>query len=63
MKYKREIQITLQCIICALIGLEISYKPNIYTNHLIVAMVIYIIIKYELDHKLMDIWGKYFGKK
>jgi len=58
---KKSIMITLQFIICVLIGIEISFKPNPYINQLIIVMTIYIILKHDLDNKLLDIWEKYFG--
>ncbi len=55
--------ITLQFIICCFIGIEVSLEPNPYIHELIIVMTIYIILKHELDNKLLDIWEKYFGDK
>mgnify|MGYP001460213962 FL=1 len=52
MIYKKEIQITLQFIICALIGIEVSLRPNPYTTHLIIALIIYICLKHDLPNKV-----------
>ena len=53
--------ITLQFIICILIGIEVSFKPNPYIHQLVIIMTIYIILKHDLDNKLLNIWEKYFG--
>jgi hypothetical protein len=60
---KKSIMITLQFIICCFIGIEVSLEPNPYIHELIIVMTIYIILKHELDNKLLDIWEKYFGDK
>jgi hypothetical protein len=49
---KKSIMITLQFVICVLIGLEISIPPNPHTNHLIIAMTIYICLKHDLPKKI-----------
>ena len=49
---KKSIMITLQFIICALIGIEVSLSPNPYTTHLTIALVIYICLKHDLQNKV-----------
>jgi len=58
---KKSIMITLQFIICVLIGIEVSFEPNPYIHQLVIIMTIYIILKHNLDNKLLNIWEKYFG--
>ena len=58
---KKSIEITLLFMICALIGIEVSLEPNPYIHDLIIIMTIYIILKHDLDNKLLNIWEKYFG--
>ena len=61
---KKSIMITLQFIVCVLIGLEISIPPNPYTNQLIFAMTIYICLKHDLPNKveatIIKYWRKWF---
>ncbi len=58
---KKSIEITLLFMICALVGIEVSLEPNPYIHELIIIMTIYIILKHDLDNKLLNIWEKYFG--
>jgi len=58
---KKSIEITLMFIICCIIGIEVSLEPNPYIHELIIIMTIYIILKHDLDNKLLNIWEKYFG--
>ena len=49
---KKSIMITLQFIICCIIGIEVSLSPNPYTTHLIIALTIYICLKYDIPNKI-----------
>ena len=49
---KKSIMITLQFIICCIIGIEVSLSPNPYTTHLIIVMTIYICLKHDLPNKV-----------
>ena len=46
---KKSIEITLQFIICCLIGVEVSLSPNPYTDYLIIALTIYLCLIMSLD--------------
>jgi hypothetical protein len=45
MKYRRVFELVLQIIISVLIGMEVSIEPNPYIQYLILALVVYILIK------------------
>jgi len=57
---KKSIMITLQFIICALIGIEVSLSPNPYTTHLTIALMIYICLKHDLPNKVEKIFLSWF---
>ncbi len=61
--YKKEILWTLQIIICVLIGLEVSYEPNVHTTKLIFIMTIFICLKHDIPNKIEDTWSKWFERK
>ena len=52
MRYKNQIKYTLQLVICVLLGLEVSILPNPYTTHLIIALTLYICLKYDIAQKI-----------
>ena len=52
MRYKNQIKYTLQLVICVLLGLEVSIQPNPYTTHLIIALTLYICLKYDIPQKI-----------
>jgi len=60
---RNQIKVTLQVIISALLGLEVSFSPNTYINPLIWSLVFYIILKHDIDKKIMYTMEKYLGKK
>mgnify|MGYP003660532896 FL=1 len=45
MKHRRVFELVLQIIISVLIGMEVSIEPNPYIQYLILALVVYILIK------------------
>ena len=53
---------TLQVIISALIGLEVSISPNVWIQPLIWSLVFYIVLKHNIDKKIMHTLERYFGK-
>ena len=50
---------TIKLIVAVLIGIEVSYPPNPYKEYLIVGLTILIIIKYNLDKKIIEVWDKW----
>ena len=60
---KKSIMITLQFIICCIIGIEVSLSPNPYTTHLIIVMTIYICLKHDLPNKVERTVMKYWRNK
>ena len=57
-KFKQSIKFTLECLITILIALEISQPPNPYLNHLIIVLVLYIGLKYNIVEKIIELWNK-----
>ena len=57
-KFKQSIKFTLECLITILIALEISQPPNPYLNHLIIVLVLYIGLKYNIVEKIITLWNK-----
>lgn len=51
---QQRIHLTLQLVICVLIGQEIAIPPNPYTNHLILALTVYICLIYDIPTKIID---------
>ena len=45
MKHRRVFELVLQIIISVLIGMEVSIEPNPYIQYLVLALVVYILIK------------------
>jgi hypothetical protein len=60
---RNNIKVTLQVIISALLGLEVSLSPNIYIKPLIWSLVFYIVLRYNIDKKIMLTMERYLGKK
>jgi hypothetical protein len=56
----KRIQLTLQLVICVLIGQEIAIPPNPYTNHLILALTVFICLKHDIPTKIIDALSKLF---
>ena len=50
---------TIKLIVAVLIGIEVSYPPNPYKDYLIVGLTVLIIIKYDLDKKIIKVWDKW----
>ena len=50
---------TIKLIVAVLIGIEVSYPPNPYKEYLIVGLTVLIIIKYDLDKKIIKVWDKW----
>lgn len=48
------IKITLQIIVAAMIGIEVSMPPNPYKQELIIALIIYICLKHDLPNKIIS---------
>ena len=62
----KQILYTLQLAISVLIALEIAIPPNPYANSLIIAMTIYIVLKFglvEKIEKMLDKWKIILTKK
>ena len=53
------IEHTIKLMVAVLIGIEVSYPPNPYKEYLIVGLTILIIIKYNLDKKIIEVWDKW----
>ena len=60
---RNNIILTLQVIISALIGLEVSISPNVWIEPLIWSLVFYIVLKHNIDKKIMHTMERYFGKR
>ncbi len=59
-KLKSAIRFTLQCLISIFIALEISIEPNPYARSLIVVLVLYICLKYNIVERIMELYNKVF---
>ena len=59
MNMRNTILHTIKLIVAVLIGVEVSYPPNPYKEYLIVGLTILIIIKYNLDKKIIEVWDKW----
>ena len=57
-KLKQSIKFTLQCLISICIALEISQPPDPYARWLIVLLVLYICLKYNVVDKIMTVYNK-----
>lgn len=57
---QQRIHLTLQLVICVLIGQEIAIPPNPYTNHLILALTVYICLIYDIPTKIIDKCSKLY---
>jgi len=58
---KKQIQYTVQLIVCVLIALEIAIPPNPYKKQLILALTILICLKHNLVERIsksLDNFGK-----
>jgi len=59
-KLKQGIKFTLQCLISIYIALEISIPPDPYARYLIVVLVLYICLKYNIVERIMKLYNKVF---
>ena len=59
-KFKQAIRFTLQCLISIYIALEISQPPNPYVQHLIIVLVLYIGLKYNIVERITELYNKVF---
>ena len=57
-KFKQVVRFTLQCLISIYIALEVSIEPNPYIRHLIVILVLYICLKYNIVEKIIKVLNK-----
>ena len=62
MRYKNQIKYTLELVICVLLGMEVSLQPNPYLTHLIIALMLYICLKYNIPQKIIDTIGKFYER-
>ena len=60
-KFKQAIRFTLQCLISILIALEISQPPNPYVQHLIIVLMLYIGLKYNIVERITELYNKVFS--
>ena len=63
---KKQIQYTVQLIVCVLIALEIAIPPNPYKKQLILALTILICLKHNLVERIsksLDNFGKTIKSK
>ncbi len=60
-KFKQAIRFTLQCLIAIIIALEISQPPNPYAQHLIIVLVLYIGLKYNIVERITELYNKVFS--
>jgi len=51
---KRQLIITMQCIVACLLGLEVAIPPNPYKMPLILSMVILICLKHDIPNKMSN---------
>ena len=56
---RKSFKLTLQLIISALVGVEISIPPNPYADWLVVMLVLYICLQYNIDQKIVQVIEKY----
>ena len=56
---RKSFKLTLQLIISALVGVEISIPPNPYADWLVVMLVLYICLQYNIDQKITQVIEKY----
>ena len=57
-KLKTAIRFTLQCLISIFIALEVSQPPNPYARYLIVVLVLYICLKYNIVERIIKRYSK-----
>ena len=62
-KIKPMISYTLQCLVIALIALEVAIPPNPYKTQLIIILMLYIIDKYGMVSSLINTLMKWSGNK
>ena len=41
------------------IGVEVSLPPNPYQNYLVVGLISLIILRYDVDKKIIEVWDKW----
>jgi hypothetical protein len=51
---RKQLILTLQIIVSALIGIEVSIPPNPYKNYLIISLTILICLKYNIIERIED---------
>jgi len=44
------------------LGLEVSFAPNPYITHLIIAMTLYICLKHDIPQKIEDTIRKFYER-
>ena len=49
----------MKLIVAVLIGIEVSYPPNPYKDYLILGLVCLIVLKYNLDKKIIEVLEKW----
>jgi hypothetical protein len=50
------IKITLQIIVAAMIGIEVSMPPNPYKEELIIALVVLACLQHDIPNKIIKKW-------
>ena len=53
-KLKKIVYVTLQMVVCVLIGLEVAIPPNPYKNQLIFGLVMLICLKHNIPSKIVS---------
>ena len=41
------------------IGVEVSLPPNPYENYLVVGLISLIILRYDVDKKIIEVWDRW----
>jgi len=53
-KLKKIVYVTLQMVVCVLIGIEVAIPPNPYKNQLIFGLVMLICLKHNIPSKIVS---------
>ena len=53
-KLKKIVYVTLQMVVCVLIGIEVAIPPNPYKNQLIFGLVMLICLKHDIPSKIVS---------
>ena len=53
-KLKKIVYVTLQMVVCVLIGIEVAIPPNPYKNQLIFGLVMLICLKHNIPNKIVS---------